>query len=73
MIKHGSEFQREAVRIALTSRLPRKRLAGHQVIALARAFTVIINLDVSEMTREDERAVAHTLRRLGYEERWVAK
>ncbi len=28
MIKHSEEFKQEAVRIALTSRLPRKRVAS---------------------------------------------
>jgi len=35
MIKHGEEFQREAVRIALTSGLPRKRVAADLGIGLS--------------------------------------
>ncbi|MCP5400318.1 MAG: hypothetical protein H6921_13845 [Sphingomonas sp.] len=35
MIKHGDEFQREAVRIALTSGLPRKRVAADLGIGLS--------------------------------------
>ncbi|AIT79050.1 transposase [Novosphingobium pentaromativorans US6-1] len=35
MIKHGEEFQREAVRIALTSSLPRKRVAADLGIGLS--------------------------------------
>ena len=35
MIKHGVEFQREAVRIALTSGLPRKRVAADLGIGLS--------------------------------------
>ena len=35
MIKHGEEFQREAVRIALTSGLPRKRLAADLGVGLS--------------------------------------
>lgn len=35
MVKHGVEFQREAVRIALTSGLPRKRVAGDLGVGLS--------------------------------------
>lgn len=35
MIKHSAEFQREAVRIALTSGLPRKRVAADLGIGLS--------------------------------------
>ncbi|AKM10983.1 transposase [Croceicoccus naphthovorans] len=35
MIKHGEEFQREAVRIALTNGLPRKRVAADLGIGLS--------------------------------------
>jgi transposase len=35
MIKHSEEFQREAVRIALTSGLPRKRVAADLGIGLS--------------------------------------
>ena len=35
MTKHGEEFQREAVRIALTSGLPRKRIAADLGVGLS--------------------------------------
>lgn len=35
MMKHGEEFQREAVRIALTSGLPRKRVAADLGVGLS--------------------------------------
>lgn len=48
MIKHGREFQREAVRIALTSGLPRKRVAADLGIGLS-----ILTRWVSLHRRED--------------------
>jgi transposase len=63
MIKHGEEFQREAVRIALTSGLPRKRVAadlGVGLSTLTRWVSLHRRLDLppspeTDLARENER------------------
>lgn len=49
-----------------------RRLAGHQVVSLERAWTELTGSEPEEMTPEHARDLRFLLQEFGYEEQWVA-
>lgn len=49
-----------------------RRLAGHQVVSLERAWTELTGSEPEEMTPDQARDLRFLLHELGYEEQWVA-